>query len=92
MAFDDPEAWEIYHSILPVAERDPDIHVFSNLMGVGNVEVNALQRLADLAIQKSLREGFGLVVSETMWKAHRLWPGAKAASHSSFRTARAASW
>jgi trehalose synthase len=68
MAFDDPEAWEIYHSILPVTEHDPDIHVFTNLMGVGNVEVNVLQRLADVAIQKSLREGFGLVVSETLWK------------------------
>jgi trehalose synthase len=67
MAYDDPEGWEVYRSILPEAQRDPDIHLFTNLMGVGNVEVNALQRLADVAIQKSLREGFGLVVSETLW-------------------------
>src|SRR4029079_6949324 len=49
-------------------ERDPDIHVFTNLTGVGNVEVNAFQRLAGVVVQKSLREGFGLVVSEALWK------------------------
>ena len=42
--------------------------MFTNLTGVGNVEVNAFQRLADVVIQKSLREGFGLVVSEALWK------------------------
>jgi trehalose synthase len=68
LAYDDPEGMEIYRSILPAAEHDSDLHVFTNLMGVSNVEVNALQRLADVAIQKSLREGFGLVVSETLWK------------------------
>jgi trehalose synthase len=68
MALDDPEGWEVYRSILPEAERDPDIHILTNLMGVSNVEVNALQRLADVGIQKSVREGFGLVVSETLWK------------------------
>jgi trehalose synthase len=47
---------------------DLDIHVFTNLTGVGNVEVNAFQRQADVVIQKSIREGFGLVVSETLWK------------------------
>jgi trehalose synthase len=35
---------------------------------VGNIEVNAFQRLSDVVIQKSIREGFGLVVSETLWK------------------------
>ena len=43
-------------------------HVFTNLNGVGNIEVNAFQRLSDVVIQKSLREGFGLVVSEALWK------------------------
>ena len=47
---------------------DPDIHVFTNLTGVGNIEVNAFQRLAEVVIQKSIREGFGLVVSESLWK------------------------
>ena len=68
MAYDDPEGWEVYRSVLPEAERDRDIHILTNLMGVGNVEVNALQRLADVGVQKSVREGFGLVVSETLWK------------------------
>jgi trehalose synthase len=45
-----------------------DIHVFTNLTGVGNIEVNAFQRLSQVAIQKSIREGFGLVVSEALWK------------------------
>ncbi len=44
------------------------IHVFTNLVGVGNIEVNAFQRLSNVVIQKSIREGFGLVVSEALWK------------------------
>ena len=68
MALDDPEGWEIYRQIEGAARDDPRIHVFTNLTGVGNVEVNAFQRLSDVVIQKSIREGFGLVVSETLWK------------------------
>ena len=68
MALDDPEGWEIYHQIQDVAKNDSHIHLFTNLTGVGNVEVNAFQRLSDVVIQKSIREGFGLVVSETLWK------------------------
>jgi trehalose synthase len=68
MALDDPEGWEIYRQIGAEAEADPQIHVFTNLTGVGNVEVNAFQRLSDVVVQKSIREGFGLVVSEALWK------------------------
>ncbi|WP_431928544.1 glycosyltransferase [Amycolatopsis tucumanensis] len=68
MALDDPEAWDIYRTISEAAQSDPGIHLFTNLTGVGNVEVNAFQRLSDVMVQKSLREGFGLVVSEAMWK------------------------
>jgi len=68
MALDDPEGWDIYHEIASEAEADPAIHVFTNLTGVGNVEVNAFQRVSDVVVQKSLREGFGLVVSEALWK------------------------
>lgn len=68
MALDDPEGWEIYREIAAEAESDPLVHVFTNLTGVGNVEVNAFQRLSDVVVQKSLREGFGLVVSEALWK------------------------
>ncbi|HLM16424.1 MAG TPA: glycosyltransferase [Acidimicrobiia bacterium] len=68
MALDDPEGWRVYRKIQREVDGDPGIHVFTNLTGVGNVEVNAFQRLADVVVQKSLREGFGLVVSEALWK------------------------
>lgn len=67
-AGDDPEAWDLYAAINEEAIRDDDIFVFSNLTGVGNMEVNAFQRASDLIIQKSLKEGFGLVVAEALWK------------------------
>jgi len=50
------------------AAQDPDLFVFTNLAGVGSMEVNVFQRGSDVVIQKSLREGFGLVVSEALWK------------------------
>lgn len=68
MALDDPEGWEVYQRIEAEARRDPGIHVFTNLTGVGNIEVNAFQRLSRVVVQKSIREGFGLVVSEALWK------------------------
>lgn len=68
MALDDPEGTEIYGRILDATRSDPAVHVFTNLLGVGNIEVNAFQMLSDVVVQKSLREGFGLVVSEALWK------------------------
>ena len=68
MAMDDPEAWGIYEALLEQTRGDPDIHVATNLTGVSSVEINAFQRQSDVVIQKSTREGFGLVVSETLWK------------------------
>jgi trehalose synthase len=68
MALDDPEGWDVYRQVREAAQADPSIHIFTNLTGVGNIEVNAFQRLSQVAIQKSLREGFGLVVSEALWK------------------------
>jgi trehalose synthase len=50
------------------AAKDADLFVFTNLAGTGNMEVNVFQRGCDVVIQKSLREGFGLVVSEALWK------------------------
>lgn len=67
-ANDDPEAWELYAAIQEEANKDNDIHVFSNLNGVGNMEVNAFQRACDIVVQKSTKEGFGLVVAEALWK------------------------
>jgi trehalose synthase len=68
MASDDPEGWDVYRQVSEAAEQDPLIHVYTNLTGVGNVEVNAFQRLSEVVVQKSIREGFGLVVSESLWK------------------------
>jgi trehalose synthase len=68
MALDDPEGWEVYAQVHEHAGEDPLIHLYTNLTGVGNVEVNAFQRLSQVVVQKSIREGFGLVVSESMWK------------------------
>ncbi len=68
MALDDPEGWDVYRQVSEAADHDPLIHIYTNLTGVGNVEVNAFQRLSEVIVQKSIREGFGLVVSESLWK------------------------
>jgi trehalose synthase len=68
MALDDPEGWEVYAEVSEHAADDPLVHLYTNLTGVGNVEVNAFQRLSEVVVQKSIREGFGLVVSESLWK------------------------
>ncbi len=68
MALDDPEGWEVYSQLTERSESDPLIHIYTNLTGASNVEVNAFQRLSDVVVQKSIREGFGLVVSESLWK------------------------
>jgi trehalose synthase len=68
MASDDPESWDMYRAIRRELKKDDRVHVFTNLVGVGNVEVNAFQSLSQVVIQKSLREGFGLVVAEALWK------------------------
>ena len=51
------------------AGGDPDIHILNNFNSVGGVEINAFQSHADVLIQKSTREGFGLTVAEALWKA-----------------------
>jgi trehalose synthase len=68
MAHDDPEGWDYYTKTEEHREGDPDIFLLSNLQDVGALGVNAFQRAADVVVQKSIREGFGLVVSEAMWK------------------------
>jgi trehalose synthase len=69
MAHDDPEGWEYWQKTTEHAAGDEDIFLFSNLTNVGSIEVNAFQSRADVVIQKSIREGFGLVVTEALWKA-----------------------
>jgi trehalose synthase len=71
----DPEGWAILETINREAAHDSDIYVFTTLTGVGNMEVNAFQRGADILLQKSLKEGFGLVVSESLWKGKPMVAG-----------------
>jgi len=68
MATDDPEGFQVWQDVDAAREGDGDIHLLSNIQQVGNVQINAFQRAADVVIQKSLREGFGLTVSEGLWK------------------------
>jgi trehalose synthase len=68
MATDDPEGWDFFNSTVAHADGDPDIHILNNFNNVGAIEVNAFQSQSDVLIQKSTREGFGLTVSEALWK------------------------
>ena len=68
IAHDDPEVWDMYKVLVDEVRGDDDIHLLTNLIGVGDVEVNAFQLCSDVVLQRSIREGFGLVVAETMWK------------------------
>jgi trehalose synthase len=69
MATDDPEGWDFFNQTVGYAQGDPDIHILNNFNNVGAIEVNAFQSQADVMIQKSTREGFGLTVSEALWKS-----------------------
>jgi trehalose synthase len=68
MAHDDPEGWHYYNRTVEYAGGDPDVYILSNLNNVGSVEVNAFQVHSRVVLQKSIREGFGLTVSEALWK------------------------
>ena len=69
MATDDPEGWDFFNATVAHADGDPDIHILNNFNNVGAIEVNAFQSHSDVVIQKSTREGFGLTVTEAIWKA-----------------------
>jgi trehalose synthase len=68
MASDDPEGWDFYNATVAHADGDPDVFILNNFNNVGSIEVNAFQSQADVIVQKSTREGFGLTVSEALWK------------------------
>ena len=68
MATDDPEGWEFFQRTFEYAGSDPDVKILNNLNNVGAIEVNAFQSQADVLLQKSIREGFGLTVAEALWK------------------------
>jgi trehalose synthase len=69
MAEDDPEGWSYYERTVRRAGEDYDVHILHNLNGVGNLEVGVFQSAATIIVQKSIKEGFGLTVSEALWKA-----------------------
>ena len=68
MATDDPEGWDFFQQTFEYADGDPDIKILNNLNNVGAIEVNAFQSQSDVCLQKSIREGFGLTVTEALWK------------------------
>ena len=68
MATDDPEGFKVWEDTEAARAGDRDIYLLSNLHQVGAVQINAFQRIASVMVQKSLREGFGLTVSEALWK------------------------
>ena len=67
-ASDDPEGEEVLNRAREAAKGNPDIHLLM-LPPNSNIEINALQRTSAVVVQKSIREGFGLTVSEALWKA-----------------------
>ena len=66
-ATDDPESEEVLKEVQDRASGNPDIHVLLIPPG-SDIEINALQRAATVILQKSIKEGFGLTVSEALWK------------------------
>jgi trehalose synthase len=74
-ATDDPEGAEVLRAVHEAANDDPDIHILE-LPPTANIEINAIQRASTLIVQKSLKEGFGLTVSEALWKAKPVIAGA----------------
>jgi trehalose synthase len=66
-ASDDPEGSMVFAEVQEAAKGDKDIFLL-NLPPWSHLEVNALQRASTIVVQKSLREGFGLTVTEALWK------------------------
>lgn len=74
-ATDDPEGAQVLREARERASDDNDIHIV-DLPPTSNVEINAIQRASTVVIQKSLKEGFGLTVSEALWKGKPVIAGA----------------
>lgn len=67
-ATDDPEGRKVLEEVQAESAQDPDIHVLF-LPPASDIEINALQRISSVILQKSLKEGFGLTVAEALWKS-----------------------
>lgn len=74
-ADDDPEGATVLQEVRDFTADDPDIHLLL-LPPFSDTDINALQRMATVVLQKSLKEGFGLTVSEAMWKGKPVIGGA----------------
>jgi trehalose synthase len=74
-ASDDPEGAQVLAEVQAAAGRDPDLHVLL-LPNDAHLEINALQRASTIILQKSTKEGFGLTVSEGLWKGKPVIGGA----------------
>jgi trehalose synthase len=74
-ATDDPEGDTVLNEVREFAGNDPDIYIIL-LPPFSDIEINALQRASTVVLQKSLKEGFGLTVSEAMWKGKPVIGGA----------------
>ena len=74
-AADDPEGPIVMQEVNDEAAKDPDVFILF-LPPASDIEINALQRGSTVVLQKSLREGFGLTVSEAMWKGKPVIAGA----------------
>jgi trehalose synthase len=66
-ATDDPESGKVLEEVQERASGNPDIHILLLPPG-SDLEINALQRAATVILQKSIKEGFGLTISEALWK------------------------
>jgi len=66
-ATDDPESDKVLQEVNEKASGNPDIHVLL-IPPESDIEINALQRAASIVMQKSIKEGFGLTVTEALWK------------------------
>lgn len=74
-ATDDPEGEEVYRQVLAESEGDPDIYIIMLPPDAHRI-INAIQAMATIVVQKSTKEGFGLTVTEGMWKAKPVIGGA----------------
>ena len=74
-ADDDPEGAEVLAEVKEAAGNDSDIMVLL-LPPTSHVEINAIQRVSTIIVQKSLREGFGLTITEALWKGKPVIAGA----------------
>ena len=74
-ASDDPEGAVVLQEVMDAAGDDPDV-VILNLPPWSALEINALQRASTIVVQKSLKEGFGLTVTEALWKGKPTIAGA----------------